>query len=201
MHRTGVGEIVTHVGQVVGTPSFMSPEQCQSEPVDARADIYALGATYYALLTGRGPYAESTTMPMVMFAHCYRPVPDPREVLPGIPEACAAIVRRAMAKDPSCRYQTAEEMLADLEAVLSGSEGRAEGGPESTAAERPRGGRPGPDSQRPRAGAVAVATPARCRSRRPRRARQLRVKAPRLPDRAVPTKDPGLAFTRIESLV
>ena len=94
--------------------------------------------TYYALLTGRGPYAESTTMPMVMFAHCYRPVPDPREVLPGIPEACAAIVRRAMAKDPSCRYQTAEEMLADLEAVLSGSEGRAEGGPEST----PRGATP-----------------------------------------------------------
>ena len=117
------GEVVTHVGQVVGTPSFMSPEQCQSEPVDARADIYALGATYYALLTGRGPYAESTTMPMVMFAHCYRPVPDPREVLPGLPEACAAIVRRAMAKDPSCRYQTAEEMLADLEAVLSGSGG------------------------------------------------------------------------------
>ena len=150
---------MTHAGQVVGTPSFMSPEQCQSEPVDARADIYALGATYYALLTGRGPYAESTTMPMVMFAHCYRPVPDPREVLPGIPEACAAIVRRAMAKDPSCRYQTAEEMLADLEAVLSGSEGRAEGGPESIPAERLRGGRPRPDSQRPRAEARRIASP------------------------------------------
>jgi urea transport system substrate-binding protein len=127
------GGSVTHVGQVVGSPSFMSPEQCQSEPVDARADIYALGATYYALLTGRGPYAESTTMPMVMFAHCYRPVPDPREVLPGIPEACAAIVRRAMAKDPSCRYQSAEELLADLEAVLSGSGSLAEVAPESRA--------------------------------------------------------------------
>ena len=128
-----VGEVVTHVGQVVGTPSFMSPEQCQSEPVDARADIYALGATYYALLTGRGPYADSTTMPRVMFAHCYRPVPDPREILPGLPEACAAIVLRAMAKGPSCRYQTAEEMLADLEAVFSGSGRRAEGGPASIA--------------------------------------------------------------------
>ena len=54
-------------------------------------------------------------MPMVMFAHCYHPVPDPREVLPDIPEACAAIVRRAMAKDPACRYQAAEEMLARWE--------------------------------------------------------------------------------------
>lgn len=123
------GEVETHVGQVVGTPSFMSPEQCQSEPVDARADIYSLGATYYTLLTGRGPYAESTTMPRVMFAHCYRPVPDPRDILPGLPEACASIVGRAMTKDPSGRYQTAEEMLADLEAALSGSETRAVGGP------------------------------------------------------------------------
>ena len=121
------------------------------------------------LLTGRGPYAESTTMPMVMFAHCYRPVPDPREVLPGIPEACAAIVRRAMAKDPSCRYQTAEEMLADLEAVLSGSEGRAEGGPESTPLGRPRerasrpGSRIGP-GRRPIASHIARGAV----SRRPR---------------------------------
>lgn len=165
-----VGELVTHVGQVVGTPSFMSPEQCQSEPVDARTDIYALGATYYALLTGRGPYAESTTMPKVMFAHCYCPVPDPREILPGLPEACAAIVRRAMAKDPSCRYQTAEEMLADLEAGLSGSGSRAEGGPESITRSDFGAGVParvhddagrGPSSR----------SSTRCRSRRPRQAR------------------------------
>ena len=151
------------------------------------------------LLTGRGPYAESTTMPMVMFAHCYRPVPDPREVLPGIPEACAAIVRRAMAKDPSCRYQTAEEMLADLEAVLSGSEGRAEGGPESTPQGDPGVGVPartrdgsGRRPSRRNARAVPVASPAPG------------VAIPELCARGrggFPRESPGLAFTRIESLV
>ncbi|MEJ7638884.1 MAG: hypothetical protein WKF75_13170 [Singulisphaera sp.] len=168
-----VGEIVTHAGQVQGTPSFMSPEQCQSEPVDARADIYALGATYYALLTGAGPYVESTAMLQVMFAHCYGPVPDPRGVLPGLPEACAAIVRRAMAKDPSCRYQTAEEMLADLEAALSGSERRAERGPKSISEGDFGAGVPARVHDGPgRVPSSRIST--RCRSRRPRQARTAR---------------------------
>ncbi len=164
------GEMVTQVGHVVGTPSFMSPEQCQSEPVDARTDIYALGATYYALLTGRGPYAVSTTMPLVMFAHCYHAVPDPRDILPGLPEACAAIVRRAMSKDPSCRYQTAEEMLADLEAQVSGSATRAETGPVSSSRSDFMAGVPVRVHASPGDG-PSNRTHARGRSRRPRRAR------------------------------
>jgi serine/threonine protein kinase/WD40 repeat protein len=104
--------------QAVGTPHYMSPEQCWNETVDARSDIYALGATYFVLLTGRPPYHADLEL-QIMFAHCNDPVPDPRNVAPDTPAACAEVVRKAMAKAPADRYQTAREMLADLEAILT----------------------------------------------------------------------------------
>ena len=107
----------THSGAVVGTPVFMSPEQCESKPADYRSDIYALGATYYCLLTGARPYADSTTVPQLLYAHCHKPVPDPRSVNAAIPAACAQIVRRAMAKAPTERYPSVAAMLAELRAV------------------------------------------------------------------------------------
>jgi len=104
--------------KLVGTPHYMSPEQCRGERVDERGDLYSLGATYYALLTGQPPYRRELPL-QVLFAHCSADVPDPRDVDPGIPSVCAAIVQRCMAKDPSDRYQSAAEMLADLEFCLS----------------------------------------------------------------------------------
>jgi urea transport system substrate-binding protein len=109
---------LTQAGRVVGTPAYMSPEQCHAEPLDARSDVYSLGATYYGLLTGRGPYAESTSIPKVMYAHCYQPPPDPREAVPDVPEGCALVVARAMAKSPDDRYPDADALRADLEALL-----------------------------------------------------------------------------------
>ena len=116
----GLGSHLTQTGKVLGTPAFMSPEQCQAEAVDLRTDIYALGATYYALLTGKAPFDDSTSGPKVMFAHCYGPVPDPRQLVAGVPAACAAIVRRAMAKAPADRYPDAAAMRAALESALRG---------------------------------------------------------------------------------
>jgi serine/threonine protein kinase len=107
---------VTALGQVMGTPHYMSPEQCRGEPLDPRSDVYALGATYYALLTGRPPY-EAGTAVGILFAHCGSPIPDPRARNPGIPEACTAVVRRALAKEPAQRFASAAEMLAALEAL------------------------------------------------------------------------------------
>ena len=104
--------------RVVGTPHYMSPEQCWNEPVDARSDIYSLGATYYVLLTGRTPYTAMHDL-QVMFAHCNDPVPDPRAIRPELPEACRDIARKAMAKSPADRYQTARELVAALEAALA----------------------------------------------------------------------------------
>ena len=114
---------ITQAGQVVGTPYFMSPEQCESRPLDHRSDIYSLGATYYSLLTGTNPYHDAASTVQVMFAHCHGEVLDPRKVNPKLPEACSRIVRRAAAKQPAERYQSAEEMLADLEAVIAALSG------------------------------------------------------------------------------
>ncbi|MFG0263867.1 MAG: transporter substrate-binding protein [Rhodopirellula sp. JB055] len=117
---------LTQTGTVIGTPYFMSPEQCQGQTVDSRTDIYALGATYYCLLTGRQPYDESDSVVQVMFAHCNKSIPDPRDLDASVPIVCAEIVGRAMAKDPSDRYQTVEEMSRDLQAVVAALSGEAQ---------------------------------------------------------------------------
>ncbi|WP_182864713.1 transporter substrate-binding protein [Rhodopirellula sp. JC639] len=121
----GGGMQLTQSGTIIGTPYFMSPEQCQAQAVDARTDIYSLGATYFCLLTGRQPYDDSDSVVQVMYAHCNKSIPDPREVSPSVPPACSAIVSRAMAKAPADRYQSAEAMLRDLEAVAAALSGEA----------------------------------------------------------------------------
>jgi urea transport system substrate-binding protein len=113
------GRHFTQTGMVVGTPLFMSPEQCEARPLDQRSDIYALGATYYSLLTGKGPFQDSDSVPQLLYLHCHGPIPDPREAVPSIPEACTRIIAKAMAKAPEARYQSTKEMLADLQAVLT----------------------------------------------------------------------------------
>jgi hypothetical protein len=94
----------------------MSPEQCRQESLDERTDLYSLGATYYTLLTGQPPYDLDGNALAV--AHCMEPVPDPRKVVAEVPEACAAIIRRAMAKEPVDRYPNAAAMLAELDVAL-----------------------------------------------------------------------------------
>ncbi len=110
---------LTQDGQLIGTPYFMSPEQCESKPVDTRSDIYSLGATYYTLLTGDHPYEDAGSIVQIMYAHCHAEVLDPRAVNSRIPDKCAAIIGKAMAKKPEERYQAAEEMLAELKALVS----------------------------------------------------------------------------------
>lgn len=109
---------LTPKGNVIGTPEYMSPEQCRVETLDARSDIYSLGATYYALLTGRPPFDADTAL-QVMFAHCSSPTPDPRTLNQQVPEGCAALAARAMAKQKGDRPTTAKEFLAALERLLS----------------------------------------------------------------------------------
>jgi WD40 repeat protein len=110
----GTGD--TGLGEVVGTPYYMSPEQSRSDTIDKRSDIYSLGATYFALLTGRPPFNSPDSM-QVLFAHCGTPVPDPRDFVSDIPEQCVAIIRKAMEKQRTNRYRSAGEMLRDLERV------------------------------------------------------------------------------------
>ncbi len=108
---------LTRVGEVFGTPQYMSPEHCTGEPLDERTDLYALGATYYALLVGRPPF-DGADPTQVLYAQCSAPVPDPRQSIPDLPAKCAAILTRALAKKRRDRYGSAGEMAADLDALL-----------------------------------------------------------------------------------
>lgn len=109
---------LTHEGQIVGTPSYMSPEQCEGKPVDPRTDIYSLGATYYSLLVGKPPYDDRDSLISVINAHCNAEPPNVLERREQLPAACAAIVQRAMAKSPADRFQTAQEMSEALQELL-----------------------------------------------------------------------------------
>ncbi|HND53404.1 MAG TPA: serine/threonine-protein kinase, partial [Pirellulaceae bacterium] len=118
---------LTSANTLLGTPSYMSPEQCSSEPLDARSDVYSLGATYFALLTGRPPYVADAPM-KVMFQHCSGSVPDPQSLNPIVPSVCGELIRRAMAREPSARFTSAHEMAEAFETALSqtgGAQGAA----------------------------------------------------------------------------
>jgi serine/threonine-protein kinase len=101
---------LTAKGKVVGTPLFMSPEQAQrGRDLDARSDIYSLGAVAYYLLTGLPPFDLEDAME-VMFAHARDPVVAPSRHRPGIPEDLERVVLRCLAKDPADRFPDAESL-------------------------------------------------------------------------------------------
>ncbi len=105
-------------GVVAGTPSYMSPEQRTSGAVSRQTDVFGLGATFFALLTGRAPFAGASVTEVVA-SQIRRPDPDPRDLNPAVPAPVARVVRRAMAPRPADRYPSAEAMLADLLALLA----------------------------------------------------------------------------------
>ncbi|MBL9008710.1 MAG: transporter substrate-binding protein [Myxococcales bacterium] len=109
---------LTAAGHVVGTPLYMSPEQSyDSRTVDARSDIYSLGATYFALLTGRPPFQGHTVLEIMSHVRSSL-APDPRDFISEIPEPCARVILRALSKEPAARYQSAGELLGELESIL-----------------------------------------------------------------------------------
>jgi eukaryotic-like serine/threonine-protein kinase len=109
---------VTLDGQIVGTPAYMSPEQCKgARGVDQRADLYALGCILFEMACGRGPFVGEGPGE-VMAQHIYVPVPTPSSIKPVTPQL-EQVILRALAKDPAHRFQSAEEMSEALQAALS----------------------------------------------------------------------------------
>ncbi len=109
----------TRPGAVLGTPWYMAPEQAEGKPVDARSDVYALGATLFHLLVGHPPY--NATNPMVVLdMHRTAPVPSLRTLNPELSEEICHIVEKTLAKDPAERHANAGELFDDLERLLRG---------------------------------------------------------------------------------
>jgi serine/threonine protein kinase len=113
------GALRTRIGSIVGTPGFMSPEQLRGLPVDARADVYALGASLYYLLARRVPHAAKTGDEMIDLALKGPPTPL-RELAPGVPAELATIVDHALAPGDDERYHTARGFAEDLDRFLKG---------------------------------------------------------------------------------
>lgn len=108
----------TRTGLVLGTPSYMSPEQMAGRPVDGRSDIYSLGVMLFQLLTGRLPHADES-MSRLMFQIANEPAPDVRTLRPELPEALANVVALALEKRPERRYADGWQLAQDLRAVAA----------------------------------------------------------------------------------
>jgi hypothetical protein len=105
---------LTETGMIMGTPSYMAPEQARGEKVDLRVDVYAIGALLYQMLTGERPFDSqepAATLTMVLTQDPRRP----RSLVPSIPDALELIIQHAMAKDPHDRYQTSMELADALQ--------------------------------------------------------------------------------------
>jgi serine/threonine protein kinase len=99
-------------GAVIGTADYMAPEQVLGGTVDVRADIYALGVTYYTLLTGRPPFSGSTSQKFT--AHQTFEAPPISRLRPSVPAGVEAVVEKMMAKSPAARYQTPQDVIDAL---------------------------------------------------------------------------------------
>ena len=107
---------LTAEGRIVGTVTYMSPEQAEGKPVDSRSDVFSLGIILYEMATGRRPFEGDTQMSIL--SAIMRETPKPvTEVRPGLPRELAKIVNRCLAKDPEDRYQAAKDLRNDLRAL------------------------------------------------------------------------------------
>jgi serine/threonine protein kinase len=118
-HRSSEPELDSPSGTAVGTPAYMPPEQARGEDVDARADVYAIGAVLYEVLAGAAPYHDTPRDSLLQ-----RVIAGPPDPLPccarGVPRELAGIVAKAMARDPGARYGDARALAADLRRFQTG---------------------------------------------------------------------------------
>ncbi|MEU6080260.1 Stk1 family PASTA domain-containing Ser/Thr kinase [Streptomyces sp. NPDC047108] len=113
------GMTMTQTAAVIGTAQYLSPEQAKGEQVDARSDLYSTGCLLYELLTVRPPFVGDSPV-AVAYQHVREDPQAPSVYDPEISPAMDAIVLKALVKDPEYRYQSADEMRADIEAALDG---------------------------------------------------------------------------------
>jgi serine/threonine-protein kinase len=119
------GQSLTSLGMALGTPAYMAPEQASADPlVDHRADIYALGAMAYEMLSGQPPFTGANPQ-AVLAAHVMKHPEAVSAARPAVPPALNALVMRCLEKRPSDRWQSAEELGTQLDLLLTPSGGTA----------------------------------------------------------------------------
>ncbi|GEM_PF-3148624 len=117
---------ITITGQMIGTPSYMSPEQCNNKGVDFRSDIYALGITLYRMLTGMVPFWSENLFDLVT-RKLTQPFPDPQGIVPGLSSHVCDVIRRMTEREPDRRFQSYEELKDALAKVHRVSRGEVLG--------------------------------------------------------------------------
>ena len=147
--RMAEGSMLTVTGVVMGTPAYMSPEQCQGAELDGRSDIYSLGVVLYEAATGLLPF-EIRSLREAYDRHVrVAPIP-PRQALPSLSARLEQIILRCLAKPPADRYQSAEALAADLGSLMGG----ARPTPRGASVAEPSGGGGGAGWPAGRAGAA-----------------------------------------------
>ncbi|HUQ05678.1 MAG TPA: WD40 repeat domain-containing serine/threonine protein kinase [Kofleriaceae bacterium] len=117
---SGSGDALTVAGRTMGTPAYMPPEQARGGDVDERADVYALGAVLYHLLTGKPPYSDAKGVNELLERLRAGPPPALATLVPEAPRDLVTIVEKAMARAPGARYPRARELAADLRRFEAG---------------------------------------------------------------------------------
>ena len=118
--RTTTGDTLTQTAAILGTALYLSPEQAQGQPVDARSDIYSLGCVFYEMLTAHAPF-EGDSPVAIAYKHVRETPRLPSELNPDVPPELDAVVMKMLAKNPENRYQNAAELREDLERVRQGA--------------------------------------------------------------------------------
>src|SRR5581483_664354 len=116
---TPVDPSITQTRVAIGTPNYMAPEQVRGETtIDIRADLYALGATLFQMVSGEAPFKGSSARE-VKKARLIRPAPDVRSVNPEVSEEVAALITKLMRRDPANRFQSPAELAAELKKLIA----------------------------------------------------------------------------------
>jgi serine/threonine-protein kinase len=131
---TPVAAPLTQAGTLIGTPEYMSPEQCRGQQLDPRSDVYSLGIILYEMLCGQLPFIGGNTLEIVI-QQLNNPPRPLRLIVPNIPEAVERVVSRALEKDPGGRQSSPLELSAEFDAAISTAAGED---PNKTLVDRPQ---------------------------------------------------------------